>query len=82
MAPQIVTRRELDHRASNDIEVSLFWIKPTNRVSIEVFDARLNEGFELEVDGHHALDAFRHPYAYTPSRVPAGSARTGTAVNP
>jgi hypothetical protein len=81
MAPTIITRRELAHRASNDIEVSLYWIKPTNRVSIEVFDARLDEGFELEVDGHHALDAFHHPYAYAPTRVLDGTTRRSKAVH-
>jgi hypothetical protein len=82
MAPQIVTSQELAHRAGNGIDVSLFWLKPTNRVSVEVFDTHLDEGFELEVDGSRALDAFHHPYAYAPSRVLARSARTGTVVHP
>lgn len=80
MADTIIIRRELAHRASNGIEVSLFWIKPTNRVSVEVFDANLDEGFELEVDGHYALDAFHHPYAYAPTRVLDGSARAKTGA--
>ena len=29
-----------------------------------VFDERTNDGFELEVDGRNALDAFTHPFAY------------------
>lgn len=58
------TRRELAHRASNGIEVTLFWNKSANRVTVEVFDERFDEGFELEVDGSVALDAFNHPYAY------------------
>jgi hypothetical protein len=64
MAAIIGIRRELAHRANNGIEVSLFWSKAGNRVTIEVFDQRFDEGFELEVAGADALDAFNHPYAY------------------
>ena len=46
-------RRELAHRTADGIEVSLFWSKPSNRVTLE-----------LVVDGRNALDAFHHPYAY------------------
>jgi hypothetical protein len=66
------TRQELAHRASNGIEVSLFWTRSTNRVSVEVFDARTDERFEFEAAGSDALDAFNHPYAYaTAYGVPA-----------
>jgi hypothetical protein len=65
-----ITRR-VAHRASNGIDVYLFWNQPTSRVTVGVLDARTDERFELEVDGGHALDAFNHPYAY--------AARTDTA---
>jgi hypothetical protein len=68
----IETRKELSHRASNGIEVTLFWKKPTTRVIVEVLDTRLGESFEFEVEGGNALDAFHHPYAY------AASPRAGT----
>ena len=55
---------ELAHRASAGIDVSLLWNRFTNRVRVRVFDARFNEGFELDVDGRSALDAYRHPFAY------------------
>jgi hypothetical protein len=55
---------ELAHRASDGIEVSLLWNRSTNRVTVKVLDARFDEGFELEVDGSSALDAYRHPFAY------------------
>ena len=58
------TRRELAQRSSNGIEVTLFWSKRTNGVTVEVFDERSDERFEFEVDGSVALDAFNHPYAY------------------
>jgi hypothetical protein len=57
-------RTELAHRESNGIEVSLFWTAATNRVTVEVVDASLNERFEVIVDPAEALDAFHHPYAY------------------
>ena len=36
----------------------------TNRVSIAVEDQRIGDGLAYEIDGAHALAAFRHPYAY------------------
>ena len=81
MAATSGIRQELAHRDSNGIEVSLVWSKPTNSVAVEVFDARLDERFQFGVDGSHALDAFHHPYAYAPARVPEGSAETREAVH-
>lgn len=57
-------RRELAHRTGDGIEVTLFWSKPSNRVTIAVLDTRSDEGLEFEVDGGDALDAFNHPYVY------------------
>jgi hypothetical protein len=56
--------QELAHRASHGIDVSLRWNELTNRVTVTVYDAQSDEGFELEVDGRSALDAYRHPFAY------------------
>ena len=56
-------RRELAHRASNGIEVFLFWDACSNEVSIEVVDQHEDSAFELRVDAESALDAFYHPYA-------------------
>lgn len=65
MAPRTAKpERELAHRASDAIDVSLHWNRLTNRVTVKVYDARSDEGFELEVDGRSALDAYRHPFAY------------------
>jgi len=68
MATTLTDRRELAVRSSNGIEVGLYWSKVTNRVTVEVFDQRFDDGFEFEVDGAHALDAFNHPYAYAAAR--------------
>ena len=64
MATTTGARRELASRANNGIEVSLFWNRIGNRVTVEVFDLRLDEGFEFDVDGAEALHAFNHPYVY------------------
>jgi hypothetical protein len=60
-------RRELAHRTSDGIEVTMFWSKPSDRVTIAVLDTRSDEALEFEVDGSAALDAFNHPYAYAPA---------------
>jgi hypothetical protein len=56
--------RELDHRASDGIDVRLLWNSRTNGVSIAVTDERTGEYFELDVDPEDAQVAFHHPYAY------------------
>ena len=69
---QPTERRELAHRTSDGIEVTLFWSKSTTRVTLEVLDIRSGVILEVDVAGHAALDAFYHPYAYTANRVSAG----------
>jgi hypothetical protein len=61
--------RELAHRASDGIGVSLCWNQRTNRVTVKVYDARVDEAFELQVDGQSALDAYRHPFAYAAAQT-------------
>ena len=60
----ITQRTELAHRTSDGIHVCLFWNQLSSRVTVRVFDERTNDGFELEVEGREALDAFNHPFAY------------------
>jgi hypothetical protein len=57
-------RTELARRTSNGVEVSLYWSKSSNGVTVEVVDTHMRERFELHVDPSRALDAFHHPYAY------------------
>ena len=59
---------ELDYRATDGVEVSLLWHKPTNSLTVFVHDTRTDEAFELEVASDYAFDAFQHPYAYAYSR--------------
>jgi hypothetical protein len=67
-ATAFTDRRELAHRTSNGIEVTLLWSKPSNGVTIAVLDSHSNEMLEFEVEGNAALDAFNHPYAYAATR--------------
>jgi hypothetical protein len=62
-------RSELAHRSTDGIEVSLFWSKRSNRVTIELVDTRLDERLLFEVAPQKALDAFRHPYVYVPAEA-------------
>jgi hypothetical protein len=61
---ELTDRRELAHRTNDGIDVTLFWSKASNRVTISVVHARSATALEFEVDGADALDAFNHPYAY------------------
>ncbi|HET8977365.1 MAG TPA: hypothetical protein VFN87_04355 [Solirubrobacteraceae bacterium] len=60
--------RELDHRTSDGIDVTLLWNPVTDQVLVSVYDRRTGEMFELPVAGADALSAFQHPYAYTRRR--------------
>jgi hypothetical protein len=56
--------RELAHRSSDGVHVTLFWHPATNRVTVQVVDESLDEAFEFEASADRALDAFEHPFAY------------------
>jgi len=58
------TDRELAYRDADGIDVTLFWNERSNRVTVKVYDARSDDGFELEVDSRRALDVYHHPFAY------------------
>jgi hypothetical protein len=73
-------RSELAHRATDGIEVSLFWNRLSDRVTIELVDRRFDEHLEFEVARDKALDAFRHPYAYAPAQALDGLVATREAV--
>ena len=72
-------RTELAHRTSDGIDVYLFWNEPTSRVTVRVVDGRSEDGFELELDGRQALDAFNHPFAYARTPRPTSSRRNSHA---
>jgi hypothetical protein len=56
--------RELAHRTNNGVDVSLFWTKVGNTLTVEVIDTTTDEFFSIDVPASRALDAFHHPYAY------------------
>ena len=80
-ATALTERHELAHRTSDRIEVTLFWSKPSKRVTIAVLDTRSGELLEFEAEGSVALDAFNHPYAYAASeRVRSVLTQSGAAT--
>ena len=80
-AAAFAERRELAHRTGDGIEVTLFWSKPSNRVTIAVLDSHSDETLEFEVDGADALDAFNHPYAFAATRNARTLATTHVAAD-
>jgi hypothetical protein len=58
--------RELALREDGGLTVVLRWHPFENAVSLRVSDAKSGDRFELAVESRHALDAFRHPFAYAP----------------
>jgi hypothetical protein len=69
---------ELDHRTAGSIDVTLFWSRRTNGLSVQVIDWAEDEDFTIEVDPASALQAFRHPFAYSPC---AAARRTGDPLD-
>jgi predicted lipase len=64
---ELTERRELAQRTNDGIDVTLFWSKASNRVTISVLHARSATALEFEVDAADAVDSFNHPYAYAPT---------------
>jgi hypothetical protein len=60
--------RELDYRTNNGLEVVLQWDCRSRNLTVEVHDAVSGDEFTFPVDAAHALDAFRHPFAYAAHR--------------
>ena len=58
------TVRGLDCRTNDEIAVWLLWNPPTDFVSVRVDDSRYGESSEFDLAPAHALEGFRHPFAY------------------
>jgi hypothetical protein len=58
--------RELAHRVTSDIEVSLLWRQLGDLVTVRLTEVASGLEFEFAVRPEDALDAFIHPYAYLP----------------
>jgi hypothetical protein len=63
-------RIDLANRRSDGIEVTLWWSRDDDSVSVEVLHLASDSTFELAVDRSRALDAFYHPFAYAAWRSP------------
>jgi hypothetical protein len=59
-----IARRELDQRVNGGLEITLFWNAYDNSTSIEIYHQETGETISFPVPADHALDAFRHPFAY------------------
>ena len=66
ISPQ--SQRELAHRVSDGLEVTLLWQKFTDTLTITVSDQRSGVYFELAAAPDQALDVFNHPYAHAAFR--------------
>ena len=67
----VSVRRELDHRSTHGIDVTLSWSPARNTLYVTVVE-ETGDSFELTAAPHEALDVFNHPYAYAPYRASAG----------
>lgn len=57
-------RRELAHRVSGGLEITLHWWVDDNGTSIEVCQPDSGEVMAFAVPPEQALDAFYHPFAH------------------
>jgi hypothetical protein len=56
--------RELAHRSSAGIEVTLLWNEQSGELTVTAFDSSTGELFALPARREQALDVFNHPFAY------------------
>ena len=60
--------RELAHRESSDVDVTLFWRPEDDSVLLLLVEVPTGVVFEVPVRPEDAMMAFNHPYAYLPAR--------------
>jgi hypothetical protein len=58
--------RELAHRVTSSIEVTLLWRQIDNMLTLRLVEVGTGIEFEFGIRPQDALDAFNHPYAYLP----------------
>ena len=59
-----VVRRELAHRCTGGLEITLYWQVNDDSTSIEIHQPATGETISFTVPPHRALDAFHHPFAH------------------
>ena len=57
-------RRELAHRSSAGVDVTLHWHSVLDELTVSVRDQRHGDHFEIRPPRYLALDVYYHPYAY------------------
>ena len=57
-------RRELAHRSSAGVDVTLYWHPTLEELTVSVCDERHGAHFEIRPARYLALDVYYHPYAY------------------
>lgn len=60
--------RELAHRESDGIEVTLLWNEADDRLTVSVLDVKTGQFFELDAPRATALDVYYHPYSHAALR--------------
>ena len=63
-APSLAHRRELAHRLSSGVEVTLYWSADDNTTSVEVTQPASEQALLFRVPRERALDAFYHPFSH------------------
>jgi hypothetical protein len=56
--------RELAHRSSDGVDVTLYWHTTLDELIVSIRDRRYSTHFEIRPQRHLALDVYYHPYAY------------------
>ena len=57
-------RKELAHRSSAGVDVTLYWHPTLDELTVSVRDKRHGAHFEIRPRRNLALDVYYHPYAY------------------
>jgi len=55
---------ELDHRSSDGVDVTLWWLPASGSLLVAVRNERTGDAFTLDAPADRATDVFAHPYAY------------------
>jgi hypothetical protein len=61
--PIVQPRRELAHRVTGGIEVTLYWSPDDDSTTVEVWQPASEVTLLLAVASERALEAFYHPFA-------------------
>jgi hypothetical protein len=64
LIPIPTPRRELAHRKSGGLEITLYWDAEARSTSVEVHQPATKETIAIQVAEDEALDAFHQPFAH------------------